>query len=44
MLQGTGTKDYDEKVNPRAPNPELSGACSGGGRLDHWVRTSLVES
>ena len=44
MLQGTGTKDYDGEGQPRAPNRELSGACGGDGRLDHWVRTSLVES
>ena len=33
-----------ENFNPRPPNADLSGACSGGGRLGHWVRTSLVES
>ena len=31
-----------EKVNKRPPNADLSWACSGGGRLDHWVRTMIL--
>ena len=42
--KGREPRTTTEKVNPRPPNADLSGECGGDGRLDHWVRTSLVES